>query len=106
MFFNSPGSSSVKTSDGQETKTKKIIYLTASIILGLLLSLLAHSFIEIRYLNWMQAQGRIVSFYGSCALSPKIQIALWLLGALGGYFLGRWWWRMVYVKRTWVKREK
>lgn len=97
MFFNSPGA---------PTSAKKAIYLLASIILGLLLSFLVHAFIEIKYLNWMEEQGRAVSFYGGCALAPWLQIALWLIGTLGGYFLGRWWWRMVYIDRVWIKKVK
>jgi MFS family permease len=72
----------------------------------LLLSFLIHAFIEIKYLSWAEEQGRAVSFYGGCALAPWLQIALWLFGALGGYFLGRWWWRIVYIDRAWEKKIK
>jgi len=94
MFFNAPGN---------PTKFKKTVYLLATIILGLLLSLLAHAFIEISYLNWVQSKGQIVQFYGSCALPPLLQTSVWILGAVGGFFLGRFWWRKVYIERIWVK---
>jgi H+/Cl- antiporter ClcA len=90
---------------GKPTKLKKVIYLISSTILGLFLSYLAHAFIEINYLNWMDNRGEAVSFYGACALWPPLQIGLWLFGALGGFFLGRFWWRKLYVERFWLKKR-
>lgn len=97
MFFNSPGN---------PTKLKQAVYLIASVILGLLLSLLAHAIIEINYLNWAEAQGRVVSFYNGCALPPLFQAGLWLVGGLGGFFLGRFWWRKIYIERVWMKKAR
>ena len=78
----------------------------SSTILGILLSYLAHAVIEINYLNWLASRGEAVIFYGGCALWPPLQIALWLAGAIGGFVLGRFWWRKVYVERVWAKRFK
>jgi hypothetical protein len=97
MFFNTPG---------KATPLKKAVYLSASVILGLLLSFLMHTWIEIKYLELAAEQGRVVVFYGACALSPLLQGGLWLLGAIGGYFLGRWWWKIVYIDRVWEKRKR
>lgn len=91
---------------GQPTKTKRAIYYLATIVLGVLLSLLVHSLIEIKYLAWAESQGVVITFYNACALAPWLQIALWILGAIGGLFLGRWWWRWVYVERRWEKKTK
>lgn len=96
MFFNAPA---------QPTKLKHAVYLAAATVLGLLLSFLAHAFIEMEYLSWMAAQHKVVTFYGSCALPPALQAALWLAGAVGGFFLGRFWWRKVYIERAWAKRR-
>lgn len=85
---------------GEATKSKKIIYLIASTILGILLSLLAHAFIEIRFLCWAQAQDMTVTFYGSCVLPPYLQILLWVLGTVGGFVLGRFWWRKIYIEKV------
>jgi len=89
---------------GEPTKIKKIIYLIASTFLGLLLSLIIHAVIEIIYLNWAQGQNRIVPFYRSCSLHPLIQITLLVAGIVGGFNLGRFWWRKVYVERVWAKK--
>jgi len=91
---------------GKPTKTKNSIYLMASIVLGLLLSLNLHVLIEVNYLKYLSAQGRIAVFYGGCALPPVVQGILLLLGILGGFFLGRFWWRIIYIERFWEKKKK
>jgi hypothetical protein len=87
------------------TKNKHIIYLIAAIILGLLLSVLVHVWIETTYLNSAMAHDKDITWYGGCALSWTAQIALPILGALGGYMLGRWWWRVIYIEQRWLKRK-
>jgi len=91
---------------GQPTEFKKNLYLIASVVLGLLLSFNLHALVEIIYLNWLESQGRVAYFYGSCALLPPIQIFISLLGLIGGYYLGKYWWRKVYLERFWEKRQK
>jgi H+/Cl- antiporter ClcA len=97
MFFNAPG---------KPTQLKKAVYLSASVVLGLLLSFFAHALIEINYLHRVSSQGQVAPFYGGCALSPELQAALWVLGALGGFFLGRFWWRKIYIEKVWMKNRK
>lgn len=96
MFLNDPG---------KPTKTKRIFYLLASVILGLLLSVLAHALIEINYIAWALKHNYLVRFYGHCALSPLLQIMLIVDGATGGFWLGQIWWKRVYITRTWAKRR-
>jgi len=81
-----------------------MVYLSASTILGVLLSFIAHGLIEINYLRNAESQGQIVPFYGSCTLKPELQIALFLIGAVGGFLLGLFWWQKVYVERFRVKK--
>lgn len=95
MFLSAPGN---------PTKAKKASYLVASTVLGMLLSFIVHTIVEITYLRYFLSQGWGVNFYGSCALYPAIQIGLWVAGALGGFLLGRFWWRLVYVERVWANR--
>lgn len=95
MFFNNPG---------KPTNFKKAIYLTASLVLGLLLSLIIHALSEINYLHWALSNNREITFYGGCALHPVLQAALWIAGAVGGFMMGSYWWKKVYVERVWVKK--
>ncbi|MDP3964863.1 MAG: hypothetical protein Q8Q20_04405 [bacterium] len=85
---------------------KKKVYVAFSILLGILLSLLAHAGIEALYLGWADANNQVVTWYGGCSLHPFIQAAIFVLGAVGGFFLGLWWWRIVYIeKRHWHKNK-
>lgn len=84
--------------------SKKVIYLFSSTILGILLSLLAHAFIEMGYLRWAENQNLIVVFYNGCALLPILQIVLLAVGAISGFFMGRFWWQKIYVEKVWRKR--
>lgn len=95
MIFGAPG---------KATSFKKTVYLSASTILGIFLSYLSHAAIEINYINWVQSQDRAVIFYGGCALWPWLQGLLWAGGPIGGFFLGKFWWRKLYVERVWIKR--
>lgn len=96
MFFDKPV---------QPTKFKKLVYLIASTILGLLLSLIAHALIEMNYINLVLSQGRLVKFYGGCALPPTLQVSLWIIGGVSGFLLGRFWWRKVYIERVWWNKK-
>ncbi|MCX6741049.1 MAG: hypothetical protein NTY61_01480 [Candidatus Parcubacteria bacterium] len=96
MFFNTPG---------KPTRPKRTVYLSASVVLGLLLSIIAHALIEINYLHWALNHDRVVRFYGGCALHPALQVALLVLGAIGGFFLGRFWWRKIYIERVWENKR-
>ena len=89
---------------GSPTKFKKIVYLIASTALGFFLSLIAHSLLEINYLNWALSHDKLVKFYNGCALPPILQALLLLVGVIGGYFLGTFWWRKIYVERTWCAK--
>jgi len=82
---------------------KKAVYLFSATILGILLSSLAHALIEMGYLSWAYKNNYAVTFYGGCALPPALQGGLWVAGVVGGFLLGRWWWRMVYVDKVWRK---
>lgn len=80
---------------------KKTVYIIATMFLGLLLSFLAHAGIEIWYINRVLAQGqppKASSLVHNCFLPISFQIILLLAGLIGGYFLGKTWWRIIYVE--------
>lgn len=86
------------------TPAKHVIYLIASTLLGIMLSLIVHIISETLYLNWAVGAGRHITWFGGCALHPAIQIGLTLLGAAGGFFIGRLWWRLVYIEHIWAEK--
>lgn len=94
MFLNAPP---------KPTKVKHVAYIIAMVVLGILLSIFLHIIIEARYLAWAERTGYAVRWFQGCALHPVIQIALPILGAIGGFFLGRFWWKLVYLDRKWAK---
>ncbi len=90
---------------GKPTKTKEITYLGLSVILGIILSLNLHALVEMAYLRLLMVQNREIIFYGGCALPGWIQILIWNLGIVGGYLLGKFWWRKIYIERFWDKKK-
>lgn len=86
------------------TKLKKIVYLFATTFLGVLLSFLVHAIIEMSYLSWAWKNNYAVTFYGGCALHPMLQSVIWILGVVGGFLLGCFWWQKVYIDKMWSKK--
>jgi len=81
---------------------KKIIYYIASIFLGLILSFLLHGAIEIIYINYSLGEGVVPEPSATghlCFLPFYLQVILPLAGIVGGYFFGRWGWRVVYEEK-------
>ena len=91
---------------------KKIVYITLTAILGVMLSYLAHAAIEISVLRTYTSSAIGVEWsshfgIGYCALNPIIQYGLFALGVAGGILIGLFWWRIVYIeKRHWRLRTK
>jgi len=93
MFLSTPG---------KPTKTKNKIYLLASTLLGIFLTLLICASLELNYLNWMMKKELTANLNADYAL---IGICL-IIGAVGGFFVGGIWWRKLYVERVWAKKRK
>ncbi len=89
---------------------KKATYITLATILGVLLSYVMHSALEIWYLRILTAHNYTITWYqhfgvGSCALPPLVQYGLLLVGLVGGWLLGHMWWKIVYIDhRHWRQR--
>jgi hypothetical protein len=81
---------------------KKTIYILLTVVLGLILSFILHAVIEVCYIKHLLGRGILPepsSLTHQCYLPSALQIILLLAGLLGGYFLGRFWWRKVYIER-------
>ena len=91
MFFNEPGEAS---------SSKRAVYLTASTILGILLGVIVAGLVEIEYFSWS------ANPFGDGYLWLQLfQGLLVLLGAASGFFVGKFWWRKIYVERVLIKRS-
>jgi len=90
MFLNAP----LKAG-----KSKRIVYLIVSTVLGFLLGFIAYALIEIGYWDAVGGQGNSDSLY-------VLETIFLTVGAIGGFFLGRFWWRMVYIDRVWAKGRR
>lgn len=80
--------------------------MLCAIFLGVLLATITHALVEMWYIRKFLAQGLIpqtFSFSGfRCFLPFYVQAIFLLSGVVGGYLLGRNWWRIVYVEhRHW-----
>jgi hypothetical protein len=87
---------------------KRPIYLALTALLGVILSFGLHAAIEMIYLTLADKNHWIVKWSavigdGLCALPAWLQISLPILGAIGGFLVGRVWWRWVYIKGRWRK---
>ena len=80
---------------------KRLIYIVSWVVLGLLLSFLAHAFIEITYINFALSRGMVLVDQtafgrGYCVLPNWLQLLLPVLGAVGGYASGKFFWRVKF----------
>jgi len=95
---------------GPQPQWKRPLYLVLTTLLGVMLSYGVHSVLELAYLwnaerndvlvNWTQHFG-----VGACALPEWLQYGVLALGLIGGFLIGRIWWRWVYVERKWEKKD-
>ena len=78
-------------------------------VLGVILSFILHAVIEIFYIDYFLSKNILLkpsALTSKCYLPSSLQIFLLLAGIIGGYFLGKFWWRIVYVERRRQKQLK
>ena len=80
---------------------KKVLYIILSALLGLVLSFLAHAFVEMTYLR-ITPSDEVVWFthlgVAVCALPLWLTMLLLAGGIAGGILLGIYWWHKVYIE--------
>jgi len=91
---------------------KKIVYIVLTIFLGKLLGLIAFALVSINLVAFLEKNNLPVAYdriFG-IVYSPLPAYLFWLIisiGAIGGFFLGLTWWRIVYVEhRHWRMKRK
>lgn len=89
------------------TKSKRAAYLIASTFLGLLLSFLVYILGEIKYLScFVSDYYPTIFWYVGCVVYPVVRISIFIVGAMGGFFLGKFWWQKVYIEQVWWRNKK
>jgi hypothetical protein len=89
---------------GKPDNLKKIIYLLASAFLGILVSFICYAWIEIRTIQSMYHRGNLAYFQSSREIFQTLEYIFLSLGALGGFVAGNFFWRKIYIEKTWMKK--
>ena len=90
---------------------KKYIYNISWIVLGLLLSFIAHVIIEIVYIKYALSKEIVLTNHmafghGYCVMPVWLQILLPILGITLGVLAGRFFWRVIYIEELNLKKKK
>jgi prepilin-type N-terminal cleavage/methylation domain-containing protein len=84
---------------------KKTTYILAAIVLGILLSFILHGLIEMGAISLLTSDFETWSLGMSWAdwfmVHAVGSVILFILGGIGGYFLGIRWWRIIYIEKRW-----
>lgn len=86
---------------------KRTIYIISFTVLGVLVQFLAHALLELWYIALLTADFARYGFglsWDAWFLIHHIATAVLLVGGLfGGYFSGRYWWRIIYIEKKYGK---
>lgn len=87
---------------GEATKFKKVIYLLLATFLGMLIVFIFYAWFEIRYIN---SHLGVNNFYlqGEEHIFKILEYFCLLGGAIGGFVVGKIWWKIIYIDR---KKDK
>jgi len=84
-------------------KRKKEIYIISFTIFGILLQLLLHAWVEIRYINLLISDfpryGLGFSWSQWFLIHHILTVVLFLAGALFGFWAGKFFWKKIYEPR-------
>lgn len=94
---------------GPQPAWKRPLYLVLTTLLGLIISYGLHAVIEMWYLHWAETSSATIVWtaaLGMCSLPLWVQYTLPILGLVGGFVIGRVWWRIVYIERQLMNHKK
>lgn len=82
---------------------KRTIYICCAVILGSLLGIIVHGFVEIPVIALLTLDiekfGLGMTWEQWYVIHTLWSFATFIGGLVGGYFLGVTWWRIVYIER-------
>ncbi len=83
--------------------TKRSLYITCSVLLGIALQCIVHGLVEIRIISLLtedfERYGLGLSWGEWFAIHHVASLVLFVAGALLGYRAGVRWWNMIYVEK-------
>ncbi|OGZ45725.1 MAG: hypothetical protein A3C84_04455 [Candidatus Ryanbacteria bacterium RIFCSPHIGHO2_02_FULL_48_12] len=84
--------------------TKRIIYISLFVLLGILLQFVAHAVLEIWYigllLNDFERYGLGLSWEVWVQIHSVLSFVFLALGVLFGYQQGKHWWQKIYIEHA------
>ena len=88
---------------------KKIIYITAFTVLGVLVQFLLHALIEVWYIGLLVRDFATFGFglsWDTWFIIHAVLTILFLIGGVSaGYFSGKKWWRIIYVEQRYKNKK-
>ncbi|MEK7636186.1 MAG: hypothetical protein AAB362_00655 [Patescibacteria group bacterium] len=89
---------------------KKYLYISLFAILGVLCASLIHGIVEILYIQLLLADfgryGLGLSWGVWIYIHNILAIGLWVLGLVLGFYFGRYWWQVMYVRHDYIWRKE
>ncbi|MCR4323308.1 MAG: hypothetical protein NUV61_04455 [Candidatus Azambacteria bacterium] len=86
---------------------KKTIYIISFTLLGILAQLLIHALLEMWYIELLIGDfaryGFGLSWNAWFLIHHIVTGVLFAGGSIGGYFSGRYWWRIIYTEKRYEK---
>ncbi|MBU1046370.1 hypothetical protein KKH36_01145 [Patescibacteria group bacterium] len=92
--------------------TKKIVYVSFWVFLGLIVNFIFHGFLEMSEIKYAFTQELIpynikfLGIGGYCALPIGAQLVILLIGVFGGLWAGLYFWDKLYTKSGKLKKKR
>lgn len=84
-------------------KIKRVVYLIAASILGILINYFIIVAIQVIYLQWILHSEKNIIFYSGYPPFLIFICGFLLAGAVWGFVVGNYWWRIIYIEQRFKK---
>lgn len=89
---------------------KKKVYIILFSLFGVLSQFLIHAMMEIAYINILEIDfakySLGLSWNQLMTTHHILAIVLAIIGAIGGYILGQYWWQVIYIEKKYKWQVK
>ncbi len=87
-------------------KIKRIVYLAAASIFGLLINYFVLFFAQVLVLQKLLHSEKNIIWYSGYPPTLVFLISFLIFGIVWGFFAGRYWWRIIYTEKRFGKLPK